>query len=132
MRKKVGLLNAGIGRLSKKMCKIFSVQSSSFYLDILPEILKEYNNDYHSSIKMTIIQASKTEDEDRVYFNLYGDIKKISKKAKFKIGDTVRISKYKRKVFDWGYTPNCTEEIFIVTNVLNTIPKTYMLKDLQG
>jgi len=41
------------------MWKIFSEQSSSFYLDILPEILKEYNNDYHNSIKMTPIQASK-------------------------------------------------------------------------
>jgi len=81
---------------------------------------------------MTLIQVSKKENEDIVYFNLYGDIKQINEKAKFKIGDTARISKYKRKVFDQGYTPNWTEEIFIVTNVLNTIPKTYMLKDLQS
>jgi len=113
------------------MWKIFSEQSSCFYLDILPEILKKYNNDYHSSIKMTSIQASKKENEERVYFSLYGDIKHINKKAKFKIGDTVRISKYKTKFFDLGYTPNWTEEIFIVTILLNIIPKTYMLKDLQ-
>jgi len=110
------------------MWKIFLEQSSSFYLDILPEILKEYNN----SIKMTPIQASKKKNEDRVYFNLYGGVKQINKKAKFKIGDSVRISKYERKVFDRGYTPNWTEEIFTITNVLNTIPKIYMLKDLQG
>jgi len=81
---------------------------------------------------MTLIQASKKENEDRVNFNLYGDIKQIHKKAKFKIDDSVRISKYKRKVFDRGYTPNCTQGIFIVTNVLKTISKTCMLKDLQG
>jgi len=61
---------------------------------------------------MAPIQASK--NEDRVYFNLYRDIKHISIKAKFKIGDTVRISKYKRKVFDRGYTPNWTEEILLL------------------
>jgi len=61
---------------------------------------------------MTLIWASKKENKDRIYFNLYGNIKLINKKAKFKIGDTIRISKYKRKVFDRGYTPNWTEEIF--------------------
>jgi len=44
---------------------------------------------------MTPIQASKKENEDRFYFNLNGDIKQINEKVKFKIGDTVRISKYK-------------------------------------
>jgi len=65
------------------MWKIFSVQSSSFYLDILHEILTEYKNTYHNYIKMTPIQASEKENEDRVYFNLYEDIKHINKKAKF-------------------------------------------------
>ena len=45
-----------------------------------------------------------------VYFNLYGDMEQLSSKPKFKVGDKVRISKYKRKVFDKGYTPNWTEE----------------------
>jgi len=90
-------LNAGIERLSKKCKKIFSEQSYSFYLDILSEILKEYNNTYHSSIKMTSIQASKKENEDRVYFNLYGDIKHMNINAKFKIVDTLRLSKLKKR-----------------------------------
>jgi len=90
-------------------------QSSSYFLDILPEIVKEYNNNYHSSIKMTLIQASRKKNEGIVYFNLYGNIKQINKKAKFKIGDTIRISKYKRKIFDKGYSPNRTEEIFTIT-----------------
>ena len=47
-----------------------------------------------------------------MYFNLYGDMQQLSSKPKFKVGDKVRISKYKRKVFDKGYTPNWTEEIF--------------------
>jgi len=65
--------------IKQKMWKIFSEQNSSFYLDILPEILKEYNNTYHSFIIMTPIQASKKENENKVYFNLYGDIKQTKK-----------------------------------------------------
>jgi len=81
---------------------------------------------------MTPIQTSRKENEDIIFFNLYGDIKQTNKKSKFKIGDIVRISKYKRKIFDKGFTPNWTKEIFTFTKVLNTIPKTYMLSDLQG
>ena len=62
---------------------------------------------------MTPVEASKNNNESTVYFNLYGDMKQLSSKPKFKIGDKVRISKYKRMVFDKGYTPNWTEEIFI-------------------
>ena len=63
---------------------------------------------------MTPIEASKKKNESAVYFNLYGDMKQLSPKPRFKIGDKVRISKYKRKVLDKGYTPNWTEEIFLV------------------
>ena len=52
-------------------------------------------------------------------------------KLKFKIGDRVRISKYKRKTFDKGYTPNYTEEIFTVDKIQYNNPITYKLKDLN-
>ncbi|XP_044019492.1 uncharacterized protein LOC122859874 [Aphidius gifuensis] len=51
-------------------------------------------------------------------------------KKKFKIGDKVRISEYK-KFFEKGYTPNWTTEVFTITKVLNTIPITYKLADYQ-
>ena len=50
----------------------------------------------------------------------------------FSIGDKVRISKYKRRVFDKGYTPNCTEELFVVDKVNLTKPVTYLVVDLLG
>ena len=59
---------------------------------------------------MTPIEASKKKNESTLYFNLHGDMEQLSSKPKFKVGDKVRISKYKRKVFDKGYTPNWTEE----------------------
>ena len=54
---------------------------------------------------MTPVEASKKKNESTVYFNLYGDMEQLPSKPKFKIGDKVRISKYKRKVIDKGYTP---------------------------
>ena len=66
------------------------------YLDTLPKILKQYNNTKHSSIKMTPTEASNKKNEGTVYFNLYGDMETSKQKAKFKIGDKVRISKYKQ------------------------------------
>ena len=50
------------------------------------------------------------------------------KSPKFKIGDHVRISKYK-KIFAKEYTPNWSEEIFIVNKVKNTLPWTYEIND---
>ena len=101
------------------------------YLDILPEILKQYNNTKHSSIKMTPTEASKKKNKGIVYLNLHGNLKQLSSKPKFEVGDKVRISKYKRKVFDRGYTPNFTEELFIIDKIQYTSPITYKLKDLN-
>ena len=80
---------------------------------------------------MTPIAASKKKNEGTVYFNLYGDMESSSKR-KFKVGDKVGISKYKRKTFDKGYTPNWTEEIFIVDKIQYTNPNTYKIKDLNN
>ena len=120
--------------IKTKMWKQFTVQGNTQYLDILPKILKQYNNTKHSSIKMTPVEASKKKNEGIVYFNLYGDMQsrfEISK-PKYKIGDKVRISKYKRQVFDKGFTPNWTEEIFIIDQIQYTTPITYKLKDLNN
>ena len=118
--------------IKTKMWKQFTVQGNTQYLDILPKILEQYNNTKHSFIKMTPVQASKKENESTMYYNLYGDIKQLSSKPKFEVGDKVRISKYNRKVFDKGYAPNWTEEIFLVDKIQSTNPITYRLKDLNN
>ena len=64
---------------------------------------------------------------------MYGDSIYLKPgKPAFAIGDKVRISKYKRQVFDKGYTPNWTEEIFVIDKVLPTKPVTYSIVDLMG
>ena len=117
--------------IKSKMWKQFTVQGNTIYLDMLAEILKKYNNTKDSSIKMTPTEASNKKNEGTVYFNLYGDMEISKQKPKFKIGDKVRISKYKRNVFDKGYTPNWTEEVFTVDKIQYTNPITYKIKDLN-
>ena len=75
---------------------------------------------------MSPVEASKK----IVYYNLYSNLKATKTKPKFKVGDTVRISKYKRKTFDKGYALNWTEEIFNILEVLNSNPNTYKIRDL--
>ena len=79
--------------MKEKMWKYFSAKSTNVYIDVLPDLVKEYNNTRHSSIKMTPVKASKKEKRT------YGLEKSLPKteihdiKPKFSVGDKVRISK---------------------------------------
>ena len=53
------------------------------------------------------------------------------KDPKFKVGDNVRVSKYK-KIFARGYTPNWSDEVFVVSQIKNTVPWTYVISGLNG
>ena len=119
--------------MKNKMWKMFIINNNTVYWDKLDKLVNNYNNSKHSSIKMTPVEASKKKNEKIVQSNLYGDsIYLKPDKSKFVVGDYVRISKFKRKVFDKGYTPNWTEEIFIINKVLATKPVTYSISDLMG
>ena len=119
--------------MKNRMWKMFTVNNNTIYWDKIDKLINDYNNSRHSSVKMTPVEASKKKNESKVWSNLYGDSIYLKPgKAKFSIGDSVRISKYKRKVFDKGYTPNWTEEIFVIDKVLPTKPVTYSIVDLTG
>ena len=78
------------------MGKMFFTNNNTVYWNKLDELVDGYNNTRHSSIKMKLVEASKKENEPKVFANLYGDLIDLgSKKPKFAIGDN-RISKYKR------------------------------------
>ena len=68
-----------------------------------------------------------------VEHNTYIDFEKEvnDKDTKFKVGDHVRISKYKN-IFAKGYTPNWSEEVFIIKKVKNTVPWIYIINDLNS
>ena len=113
--------------MKNKMWKMFSANSNTVYWDKLDKLVDDYNNTYHYSIKMTPTEASKKENEKQVFANLYEDeIYLKPKNPKFSLRDKVRISKYK------GYTPNWTEEVFVIDKVNLTKPVTYNVIDLLG
>ena len=70
-------------------------------------------------------------NEDEVWTTLYGHLYGDLPLAKFKIGDTVRISKYK-SIFTKGYEANFTEELFKITKVIRGDPTVYEIEDLEG
>ena len=118
------------------MYKMFTIRNNTVYIDILDEILSSYNNSKNRSIGMTPNEARKKQNYGKVYLKINAvgrEIdRKIDSKPIFKVGDTVRISKYKRKTFDKGYTPNWKEEIFVIDGILPSYPITYKIKDLEG
>ena len=69
-------------------------------------------------------------NEVAVLFRLFDGGKCITDKRKFKKGDKVRISKHKH-LFEKGYTPNWTTEVFTIDKVKPAFPYTYELKDYQ-
>ena len=120
-----------IRTMKEKMFKYFTDYNTNKYIDVLPDLVTNYNNTVHSSTKLTPRDASMKKNKLTVWRNLYPDRYKINRQnPKFSVGDRVRITK-KKKVFEKGYTTRWTEEIFIIKEIRETNPITYKLKDLQ-
>lgn len=118
--------------LKNKMWKQFSLRGSYKWIDIIEKLVLSYNNTIHRTIAMKPKDVSRENAESlkrRVYNNPVNNDTII--KRKFKVGDKVRISKYKN-IFEKGYTPNWTTEIFTITKVAATNPVTYKLKDYKN
>ena len=99
--------------------------SKNVYVDKLDDIVHKYNNKKHTrTIKMKPID---------VKGNTYIDFgKEVSDNdPKFKAADHVRISKYKNN-FAKGYTPNWSEESFVIKKIKNTVSWTYVISNLNG
>ena len=80
---------------------------------------------------MTPKEASKDINRGKVYFNIMRKQNKSHTSIKYKKGDKVRISKYKRN-FEKAYTPNWTEEIFTIDKINMTNPVPYQVRDLNN
>ena len=116
--------------LRELMMKEFVKNNNTVYYNILPELIKKYNNRYHNTIKMKPIDVNKT-NEKRIKNTVYNyDI--TNKKPKYKINDLVRISLKRRELFDKP-TGNIkwSEEIFKIYKVNKSNVITYQLKDMN-
>ena len=105
-----------IKTLKSNIFKHMTTISKNVYVDVLDDIVNRYNNTVHKTIKMKPIDV--TNDS---YAKCNEDFNK--KGPKFKVGDHVRISKYKN-IFAKSYVPSWSEEVFIVNGIKNTVPWT--------
>ena len=97
------------------------------WLSELSSVVKQYNNTFHHSIKMTPIQASEKSNEKIVFDNLRD--KREIQKPKFKLGQKVRTSDI-RKVFSKGDSTNYSYNLFSITEVIHDTIPSYRLNYL--
>ena len=102
----------------------------NIYFNVLDHIVDKYNNSFHRSIKMKpkdVTEGNALHSDSSIKY-----IEESNKKEpKFRVGDNVRISKYKN-IFAKDYTPNWSEEVFVVSKIQNAVPWTYLIDGLNG
>ena len=118
-----------IKTLMTKMYKYMTSVSKNVYINKLDDIVNEYNNIYHKTIKMKPVDVKDNTYIDSMELHSVG--LHFNKDPKFKVGDHVRISKYKN-IFSKGYTPNWSDKLFVIKKVKNTATWTYVVNDLNG
>lgn len=129
--KKAAIVERVNRTLKSKMWKVFSFQGSYKWLQILPEIVRDYNNTVHRTTNMKPNDVQQRHVSSLLQ-TVYSNPKKVNLRTqKYKEGDFVRISKH-REQFAKGYTPNWSTEIFQIRKVHLTDPITYLLRDSSG
>ena len=102
------------------------------WVNILNDAVVTYNNNIHSTINMTPVDASNNPDKVKYYISeTASQINSTKATPKFKVGDYVR-NVDKRNIFSKGYTSNWNRELFKVNEVLKTHPPTYKIEDING
>jgi hypothetical protein len=119
------------------MWKRFTALNTRKWLDILPALITQYNNTKHSTIHMTPVEASLSKNESLLVARQQARPQaqpqaqlqaQLQATTKYNLGDKVRISRIKG-IFEQGYLPNWSEELYEIVKVKNTTPTTYILKD---
>ena len=113
-----------IRTLKTKIFKYMTSGSKNIYIDKLNDIVTEYNNTHHRTIRIKPVNVKD---------NTYIDIKKEvnDKDPKLKVGDHLRISACKN-ILAKGYTPNWSQEVFVNIKVKNKVPLSYVINDING
>ena len=101
------------------------INGDGSWVNILNDAVITYNNNIHSTINMTQVDASNNPDKVRHY------VKSTKATPKFKVSYYVRNAD-KRNIFSKGYTSNWKRELFKVNEILKTQPLTYKIEDMNG
>lgn len=127
-----GATKASIVERANKTLKLMiyrrmAALSSLRYIDFLPKVVEKYNNTVHSKTKMTPIDASKEHHEEFLRENVYINARPRVK-AKYSVGDSVRISNPKF-IFSRGFHPQFSTQLYTISMVNNKYPVTYRLNN---
>ena len=123
--------------LKERMWRYFTHKNTRRYIDVLQDIVHAYNHTRHSSTRMqpTVVTRENARIARENIARRWKDDNKIKRrmqKAKYHVGDLVRISRAKG-IFEKGYEANWSEEIFRIHRVLKwRNPHVYELSDLAG
>ena len=98
--------------------------SKNVYIDKLGDVVNEYNNAYHRTIRMKPLDVKDNTYIDSMELHSNED-------PNLEVGDHVGILRYKN-IFANGCTPNWSEETFVIKKVKNSIPWTNVINDLNG
>ena len=112
-----------IRTIKNKIYKHMTSISKNLYIGKLDDIVNEYNNTKHRTTKMKPIDV-----KDNTYIDFGKEVNDSD--PKIKVGDPVRKSKHENN-FAKGYTPNWSEEIFVIKKIKNTVPWAYVIDDLN-
>lgn len=115
--------------LKNDMWKQFTLNGNYKWIELLPHLVAKYNARRHRTIGMRPVDVTR-KSAKKLLTTVFSRAK-IAAPARFKIGDPVRVSKFKT-IFEKGYTPNWTTEIFTIVKVQRTNPVTYLLRDYHG
>jgi len=107
---------------------MFTLHGNYKWIDALPRLVSDYNARKHRTIGMRPVDVMSAVAE-RLLTTVYNRVK-ITGSAKFKVGDSVRVSKYKT-IFEKSYTPNWITEVFKIVKVQRIYPVTYLLEDYR-
>lgn len=128
--KKASIAERLIRTLKSKMYKEFSFKGNYKWIDgTLDKLVHKYNHTSHRTIGLCPAQVNQgTRQSVLSRYSKIAASNLLSKRKKLKVGDFVRISKYKG-VFEKGFTPNWSTELFQIVKVQDTSPITYLIKD---
>ena len=124
-----------IKTIKKQIYMICAQKRTLNWITAIDQAMKIYLTGHHSTIEMSPLEAEKEKSQSKLlktYIKIYKKAGQKPEKAKYKVGDTVRIY-YKRHAFHRAYDENFTREYFTITKVLDKLPVIrYELKDYSG
>lgn len=122
-----------LGSFKRILARIFTQNKNNKWLGLEQDVANQMNNSYNSAIQMKPVEVNK-KNESIVWHNLYSKyITQKPIKARFQVGDHVRISTRTLKdVFKKSYDVSWSVEVFKVKQVFRVVVPYYSLQDLNG